>query len=395
MKVVFLAPYPLNNILTEVVGFGNSKSEHPATWVVNIIKSIKKFYPSIELHIVTESVRIFKSIVFCKDDIFFHIVRSGSSIPFSKRGFPSFLPLDVCTFFLLNRHRLIREIRKINPDLIHAHGTEFSYAFTAATSGYPAIISVQGIINELIKSSWKFRYFILAKLERLTIKRGSFFIAKTSFAKKVISSFNSSAYVFEIENPMNESFFLTKRNKVTEHKSILFVGNIIKEKGIEELIEAMVELPSANLIIVGDGNPQYLTYLKSRIESYGLSGRIKWTGILTPIEISSIMESSSVLVLPSYMETSPNVVSEAICAGLPVIATKVGGIPDMILNEKTGLLIDPQNVQQLVKAIQYILDNSLMSEKMGVAAREENSKRYSPQRIAQLTVDAYRYVLEN
>jgi glycosyltransferase involved in cell wall biosynthesis len=392
MKVVVLAPYPVNNILTEVLGCENRKIEHPATWVVNTVESIKTFYPNIELHVVTESVKICKTIAVCRDDVFFHIVRSGSAIPFTKRGFPWFVPVDVCSLFLLNRYRLLKEIKRINPDLIHAHGTESSYGITAATSDYPYIISIQGIISELIVNSWTFRYFVIARLEKYTLRTGKFFVAKTPFAQRFVHRINSSAIVFNIENPMHEAFFSVKRTGKIEN-IMLFVGSVIREKGIEDLMLALANIPVLKLKIIGSGDSSYVDVLKKKADSLGVLGRIQWLGQLSSEGIAIEFETAALLVLPSYMESSPNVVSEAMCAGLPVVATKVGGIPDMVIDGKTGLLVGPHDVEQLARAIQSVISNPKDARRMGLAAREEGKKRYSPQRIAQCSIDAYHYVL--
>jgi len=393
MKIVFLSPYPVNYLLSELSDLQDNKTEHSVTWVVNLARAIVQFYPEIELHVITESVRTFKTVVVQRQNIFIHIVRSGSAVPFTKQGFPSKFPLDVCSFFILNHYRLLKEIKRIDPDLVHAHGTELSYGITAAISNYPSIISLQGIINELIKNSRNFRYFIVAKLEKYTLKRGMYFIAKTSFARKFIQSINPNAKVFDIENPMHESFFSVKRNcKI--NRCILFVGSIIKEKGIEELIQAISYLHDVKLKIIGNGKLFYINYLKNMVCSLGIFDNVEWLGHKTSEEIAVEFESAAMLALPSYMENSPNVVSEAMCAGVPVVATSVGGIPDIVIHEKTGLLVKSQNIHQLADAMQNILENHGKARKMGLAARKEGIRRFSPKTAAEKTINAYRHVLE-
>ena len=367
MKVVWLCQYPIE-LLHNIPSVYRDKKSHPSTWIVNLSNGIVKNNPNIELHIITETTYIKKSFIIEQNGIIFHIIRSGSSIPFLLRGYPKYLPLDVILKFYFNKIRMLNEVRKINPDIIHSHGTEFAYSLTAVKSGYPTIISIQGIISKLVKYNINFRYDKIKQLEINTIKDGKYFIAKTPFAGDFIKSVNPGAQIFNIENPVNELFFTVKR-KIIQRK-VLFVGSIIKEKGIEDLIDAFKFVVNAELIIIGTGKPSYVNYLKEKIFEANIERNIKWLGYRGSIEIAEEFETTTMLVLPSYMETSPNVIAEAMSAGVPVIGTKVGGIPYMIEDGKNGFLVEPQNHLQLSEKINIILnDNTLISE-MGKRNKE-------------------------
>lgn len=391
LKVAWLCPFPLQAIGDIPVACRN-RGHHFATWIVNLSMAIRDFLPGIELDIITETARVSKSFIVCKDGINFHVMRSGSSIPFTLRGFPSYLPADVLSFFMLNRYLLINELEKIKPDLVHAHGTETVYGLTAVTSRYPAVVSIQGVIAELARQTGNRGYAILKHLEKLTIKRGRFFIAKTPFARKFVQSVHPMAKVFDIENPVHEAFFSVKRSDKPD-RVVLFVGSVIREKGIGELIEAFSNVNNGILRIIGVGTSSYMTTLRKKVDSLGIAKKVTWMGDRSSEEIAREFERAAVLALPSYMETSPNTISEAMCAGVPVVATAVGGIPDMITQGKTGLLIDSRNVDQLARAINHVLDNTAMARQMAESARKEGFSRFSGRKAAEKTMAAYEKII--
>ena len=128
---------------------------------------------------------------------------------------------------------------------------------------------------------------------------------------------------------------------------LLFVGSLIVRKGLHDLLEALVDtaLKNVRLTVVGEG--LYGPQLMEMSERLGLKDRTDWKGILPPAEVAALMRSSDILCLPSYMEGRPNAVNEAMASGLPVIATRVGGIPDMVEEGRTALLFEAGNIQQL------------------------------------------------
>lgn len=391
MKVAWLCPYPLQ-MIENIPGRFRNRQDHSSTWIVNLSRGISRFFPEIELHIITETASVAKSCVVCENGLIYHILRSRSSIPFTLRGFPGFLPLDVFSLFVLNRFLLVKEVKKIKPDVVHAHGTEAAYGLAAVTCGYPSIVSVQGIIGELAKQRRNQRYAIVKHLEKFTIKKGKYFIAKSAFARNFVQCVHPSATIFDIENPVQELFFCVRRSDMSD-RVVLFIGSVVREKGIEELLEAFTKVNNGKLKIIGNGGKSYIEYLRKKAGALGIADRVEWRGHRSPVEIATEFERAGVLVLPSYMETSPNTVSEAMCAGVPVIATKVGGIPDMVSHEKTGLLVDSRNVDQLAFAIDHILDNREMASRLAQAARQEAIIRFSARKSAEKTIAAYKEIL--
>ena len=159
MKVLWLCPYPITYIKNIPVKYRRSNL-HLATWLVNLAEAIIKYKPEIELHILSESTHIKNDFDTIVNGIHFHYLRSGGSIPFTLRSYPWWFSFDGITHFRKSIKKIKKKIKKINPDLIHAHGTEYIYSYCAYKSKYPYIITLQGIIAEifLFSSSFKTSY---------------------------------------------------------------------------------------------------------------------------------------------------------------------------------------------------------------------------------------------
>jgi glycosyltransferase involved in cell wall biosynthesis len=155
-----------------------------------------------------------------------------------------------------------------------------------------------------------------------------------------------------------------------EEVQLLFVGSLIPRKGLQDLLEALSDGPfeQVALHVVGDGF--YREQLMAMCRRFGLEERTRWHGMLSPVEVGRLMRSSDVVCLPSHMEGRPNVVNEAMASGTAVIATRIGGIPDMVIEGETGLLFDAGNIEQLRQCLSTLVSDGDLRRKMGTAGRE-------------------------
>ena len=109
---------------------------------------------------------------------------------------------------------------------------------------------------------------------------------------------------------------------------------------------------------------------------------MEWIGLTSHKEIPVIYQKASFLILPSRLDLFPIAVLEAMASHLPVIASKVGGIPEIIENEKDGLLVEKENPKQLSKAIIKLLDNPNLAERMGANGRRKVENNYTWKKVA-------------
>lgn len=143
---------------------------------------------------------------------------------------------------------------------------------------------------------------------------------------------------------------------------VLYVGNLIKEKGLEELILAFKSLENKEsrpqkLVIIGSG--AYDATAKKMVSMLNITEKVLFLGTQSLSTIATWMNAASVLCLPSYMEGVPNVVLEALSCGTKVIATNVGGIPELNHGKGNMILIQPKSVESLSKALAEMMQNNL------------------------------------
>lgn len=151
---------------------------------------------------------------------------------------------------------------------------------------------------------------------------------------------------------------------------LLFVGRLVDGKGLYDLLEAFEtvrEDTDVELLIIGDG--PLADDLTRYIDRNELSEDVQMLGYRS--DIPNLLAASDFLVLPSYREGTPRVISEALASGTPVVSTRIAGIPEQVTDGKTGLLYDPGDVQALEDAISNLLDDHELRQEM--ATRCETS----------------------
>lgn len=172
---------------------------------------------------------------------------------------------------------------------------------------------------------------------------------------------------------VNKDVFSIKRN-ASDGKTInlLFVGRLVKEKGLDVLLNALNEVTAnkdAYITVVGDG-PLKKQYTELA-DSLGVSDRVSFRGFLTREGILSCLAEADVLVVPSLIENFPRITLEGMGAGIPVVASAVGGIPEQITDGVDGVLVPPGDRRELADAILKLSSEPEKMEKMGVAGREK------------------------
>ncbi len=297
----------------------------------------------------------------------------------------------------VNLHRLFRSLV---PDLIHAHGQEW-YAYAALETGLPTVVTVHGILHretELLGRSLagRVRGLLYNSSEERVLRRAKHVILISPYVAEVIRPW-SRATTYAIDNPVDDRFFALDGG-AEENGNVLFVGNLTPRKGLVNLLAAFVsvgrEHPEARLTIVGrarDG--AFLAGLKAEAHTLGLDGRVDFTGQVSEERLLELYRTCALFVLPSVEETSPVVVAQAMAAGKPVVATRVGGIPYMLRDGETGFLVAQGDTEALARSILRLLKDRELRRAMGQKAQREAQQRFNLTSVAQKTLAAYRSVL--
>jgi len=194
------------------------------------------------------------------------------------------------------------------------------------------------------------------------MKRATFVVTKSEHLRlRAIQMGIDSQKVRTVRNGCNpEVFHLADRGTARAQLGIddkaelvLFVGRLDGKKGIGELLDAFASLarrrPNLRLAYVGDGSGG--EHLRTKAKHLSLQDRVLLLGACSSQTVAQWLAAANVLALPSYTEGYPNVVIEALSCGRPVIATNVGGIPELV-HEKSGILIAPRDARALAKAIE-------------------------------------------
>ena len=148
---------------------------------------------------------------------------------------------------------------------------------------------------------------------------------------------------------------------------LLFVGRLTAAKGLPVLLDAIAKIDAAILDIVGDGADKHVleTYASAR----GLSSRVRFLGYQAQEKIRSLLKEADVFVMTSFAEGVPVVLMEAMAAGVPVVATRIAGIPELVREEQSGLLVAPGDAGATANAVSALLADAELRNRLACAAR--------------------------
>ena len=177
---------------------------------------------------------------------------------------------------------------------------------------------------------------------------------------------------------------------------IIFVGNLRPEKGLSYLIEAMEYIAkkdiNSRLLIVGEG-PQKEN-LEKLVTKLNINDRVTFSGKAATDEVPVYLKNSDIFVLPSLQEGFPNVLLEAMASGLPVVATDVNGINEIIEDCKNGFLVESKNSKEIAEKILLLLEDDDLRKRISKQNMKKASK-YSWQQTVQMLENVYDNTLRN
>ncbi len=332
--------------------------------------------PEIEVHVVTCTQRPMRSPAKLADNIFFHSLHVPK-IGWMRTGYQGCI------------RAIRRKLRDIEPDIVHGQGTERECSLSAAFSGYPNVVTIHGnmrmVAIALHARPFSF-YWLAAKLEVLTLPRTDGIICITHYTREIVEKQAKKTWV--VPNAVDGTFFDIK-NQATQPPRILCVGSVDKRKNQNALIRALDAFPKEHaleLIFLG-GNNQNHDYGREFSELVATRPWCHYEGFIDRDGLRKQLTTASGLILPSLEDNCPMVVLEAMAAGVPVAAARVGGVPDLIQHEKTGLLFDPLDEKAMALATMALPEAP--ARLRAEAAREVARTRFLPETIARKHLEIY------
>lgn len=177
-----------------------------------------------------------------------------------------------------------------------------------------------------------------------------------------------------------------------EHVAVLFAGRLIREKGVFELADAIGKLapehPAMHVYLLGDGSDGNALF--DRLNEQGVADRVHRIGAISGEQVAQWMQASDLFTLPSYMEGFSNSVGEALAAGLPVVTTRVGGMPHE-LNDCSGvIMVEPRQAEQLADALGRVVASASERAAMSTAGRAWAEDRFDFDKNARQVVQILR-----
>ena len=175
---------------------------------------------------------------------------------------------------------------------------------------------------------------------------------------------------------------------------IFFSGRLHKVKGVDCLAEAAkyMALPSSHLVVAGDGDER--EDFKNMVTQNIGSANLHMLGAIPNSEMPNLYRGSNVAVLPSMMEATSIAGLEAMACGLPLVASRVGGLPYIVDEGISGLLVEPGSPQELGAALRTLYEDRVKMEKMGEKSRQRAVELFSWEKVALKTVDIYQSLLK-
>lgn len=320
---------------------------------------------------------------------------------FTEQGFPTQLLLSqrshIVHDFARGIAKLLRLVRQLQPQLIHT--ALFPANLCARIVGHltktPVVEHLTHIYDNIYLGA---KFAVERHLNKVTNCYVRIFIAVSQAVKEsVIKTLQvSGRRIVVIHRGLSIEDWAANGSESRELNLISTVGRLIPVKGHISLISAMEEVikafPQSRLVIIGDGplRPR----LEKLIDQHGLTRNIFLLGEKDHSEIKKILWKSGLFTFPSLSEGFPNALLEAMAASVPIVATCLPAVREIIGHYRVGLLVPPQNFREMARALCYLLSCSLSERwEMGTQGRQLVEENFDLRKIAPKWLQVYEEVI--
>jgi len=297
--------------------------------------------------------------------------------------------------------RALRLNKKKKYDLVHgvmaSQGSAAAYLFKFFNKNTPFVLTLQE--GDLDRNSPFDRFW-----QKRIVKKADAITAISGYLAEFAQKYNKKAPVHIVPNGADLEGIKYKVSSIKYEekkgkKTIITVSRLVFKNGIDILIKAFSILntkyliPNTDLLIIGDG-PEREKLEKLALKS-GVAGRVRFLGNLPNEKVPTHLATAVVFVRPSRSEGLGSAFLEAMAAGVPIIGTKVGGIPDFLEDGETGLFSKVDDPIDLAEKIMMVLENESLSRKLSENGRKLVEERYDWDRIAVSMKEVYEKTIDN
>lgn len=323
----------------------------------------------------------------------------------------------ICPLYdTISYFQIKRLLERLKPDIVHTHSAKAGILGRFAahrlkgkwSENAPAVVhTIHGLAFHPYQSEWLNKFYIA--VEKSAAKRTDFFItvadAMTEQAlaagigerKKYVTAYSAieeDDFLKTVPEEERKSFRL--KYGIPEDAIVLVtIARLFMLKGHKYIIESAKQLSkqfeNTVWLFVGDGN--LADHFKEQVQQFGLTEKIKFTGLLPPGQIPLAIQSSDILVHCSLREGLARTLPQAMLCAKPAISFDVDGAKEVV-NEETGRLIQPKNVEQLTKACAELIEDKDIRDKLGKAGREFVKEKFAPGKMVDTIEAVYEKLLQ-
>lgn len=382
MNILWLAPWP----------HPLEANAHPVPWIGTLAHLLRE-QPGVVLTVLHWTPRIDTPVEeFERDGIRFIYLKVSS------------VRTDILTLYR-RRIALVKaylETHCQHYDLLHLHGSELQLPAMTAHLPVPQLLSVQGLVSQYppfvpLSERWlKVLWTLAGHYERRYLPAIQHFVGRTHWDHALVRQLSPGCTVHHNWEVIRPAFFRPMPAVGTGRLQIVFLGGTQVMKGFREVLAALDILRqqlAITLVIAGQASPEAV---QAAIQTAGLRhvgpAAVECRGMLSARELAQLFSESLCLVHPSYVDNSPNSVCEAQVAGLPVIASEVGGVSSLIENEVTGLLCTLAPVS-IARQVLRLHDDPALRQRLATQAAAVARERHDPAVVVARTLAIYEEVL--
>ena len=311
--------------------------------------------------------------------------------------------LRTITGSFLDVRKARKLVAELKPDIVHGQGIGW-YGDIAVKCSPNSVVTVHGLPHVEIRLSArmtfrdKLRVKPIDALVRRVLRRAKVIISISKYDTQLLGRLIKGIPV-SIANPTGLEFFALAPSRPSEPR-LLFAGVLAPRKNLEGLLNAFAQVrqavPGARLIMVGpDPDPDYAQTVQDRVTSLALGDSVDIVGFVDNDRLRHEIATARAVVLFSREETAPTIIAQAMAAGKPVIATRVGGVPEMVNDGESGFVVESEDETALAEQMLTLLTDQDLCLRMGARGHELALDRFNPEAVARQTVEAYRIALNS